>query len=309
MAKFCKHCGTQLEEGQLCTCPQAQAEAAQQPVQQAQPVPPPQPAQPQYAPPQQAPAAPSPVGAAFKNVLPFFKAYMHSPVNATRTAIAHNDLILAVILLAIQAIAAGLMIFSLLSKVCGAIKSLAFGMLGGYRNSSSLFGGPNIAPSFLMSLIFGVLAAVIAIAIFAVLVFAVAKIMKSACSFKDVIIACGANSLFVTVLLLLSFIFFFLSIRVGIVIFVLAMLAWIAMGVPTAQAVSPNTELGKFWISFIIAVLISLLLGGWVSSKFFGMSVGAIKVSANGESHSVNEMIDMAGGFQNIMENIVDEIF
>ena len=28
MAKFCKYCGTQLEDGQVCSCPQAQAELA-----------------------------------------------------------------------------------------------------------------------------------------------------------------------------------------------------------------------------------------------------------------------------------------
>lgn len=300
MAKFCQYCGTQLQDGQVCSCPQAQADAAQP--------------QPEAVPqPQAAVAAPSPFGAAFKNLLPLCRAYLRSPVDATRAAIDRKDLILPVILLVIQAIVAGLVIFSFLSKVCATIENivlLAMGFIGGY--SSGLFSsGPSVSASFIMCLIFGILAAIIAIVVFAALIFGTAKIMKSDCSFQDVLIACGVNSLFVTVLLLLSFILFFVSVMLGIILFMLAMLTWVIMGVLTAQAVTPGTEQGRFWMLYIVAVLVALLIGGWISSKFFGMSIGATKISYAGESVKVSRMIDQIGDidFENLIEDIIYNIF
>jgi hypothetical protein len=317
-----------LEEGQVCTCSQAQADAAQaQSTAQPQSAPQPE-AAPQgggqqapqsgYQQAPQAAAAPSPVGMAFKNLIPFCKSYLRSPTGAARAAIDQKDLILAIILLAIQAIAAGLAIFALLTKVCILVKSVLVQAmtLGGLwsGSSSSLFGGysgPSISASFPLCLVFGILAAAIAIVVFAALIFAVAKIMKSACTFRDVITACGAHSPFVTVLLLLAFLLFFASIRVGLVLFVLAMLTWVALGVPTAQAVTPGTEQGKFWMLYIAAVLVAVLIGGWCGSKFFGMSVGATKISYAGESITVSRAIDSLGDidFEDLMEDLIYDIF
>lgn len=316
MAKFCKYCGTQLEDGQVCSCPQAQFDAAQpqpQAAPQSESVPQPESA-PQAAP--QAPAAPSPIGAAFKNLLPFCKAYLRSPAEATRAAIAQKDLVLPIILLVIQVIAAGLVVFSFLSKVCSSIEDIIFKAMGlsSLLSGSSLFGGlsgPSISASFILCLIFGILAAAIAIVLFVVLIFAVAKIMRSTCSIRDVLIACGANSLLVTVLLLLTFILFFASIKVGLILFIISMLAWIITGVITAQAVTPGTEQGKFWLLYIAAVLIALLIGGWVSSKFFGMSVGATKISYAGESIRISEAIDGLGqvDFEDLFEDMLYDLF
>ena len=53
MANFCKYCGKALQDGEICSCPQAQAEAAAPGQPQYKPPQPPQPPQPQYQPPQQ----------------------------------------------------------------------------------------------------------------------------------------------------------------------------------------------------------------------------------------------------------------
>ena len=322
MAKFCKYCGTQLNDDQICACPQAQAEAAaaqkayQQPQQVYQPQQPQQAyQQPQAAP--AAPAAPSPIATAFKNLIPFLKAYFQSPVNAARSVVAQNDFLLAIILLLIQAISVGLMIFSLMSKLCGTLEGIVLSVMGfAGMGSNSLFGGvvgPTVGASFPMCLIFGIVASVIAIAIFAVIVFAVAKIMKSTCSFKSALIACGAHSPFVTILFLLTFILFFLSIKFGLIAFLFAMLAWVVMSIPTIQAVTSGTEQGKFWISCIVAVLVAMLVGGWVSSKFLGMSAKATTISYGNESITIGKMLEEAGeielDFEEVMEDLLYNIF
>lgn len=310
MANFCMHCGSPLEEGQVCSCPAAQAAAHQQYTQPQQPQAPyQQPYQPQQP---QAPKAPSPVGSAFKNLLPFLKAYLRSPVRATRSAVGQNDLILAIILLCFQLIAAGLVMFSFLYKICSTVKDFALSAMGLGGLSGGLFSsGPSISPSFFMSLIFGILAAAIAIVIFGLLIFAIAKIMKTNCSIKDVLIACGANSMFVTILLVVTFLLFFVSFTLGFIFFILSMLTWICLGIPTVQALGTSAESGKFWISYIVVVLVALLVGGWIGGKFFGLSVGAIKISYGNQSVSVNQMIDGIGGLdvEDLLEDMMDSIF
>ena len=314
MAKFCKYCGTQLEDGQVCGCPQAQAEAAaQQPVQPQQPQqqPPqqqyaqPQPEQPpqqQYAQPQQqpyqqpapaAPRAPSPVGIAFKNLGPFLKAYFQSPVNAARTAVQQGDMILSIILLSIQAIVVGLMMFPL------ALTRFGFrGVLGSFGRG--LPGGVSIALSFFISLFLGILLAAICVMILTLLIFAMAKIMKSACSFKDILIGCGAHSVFVTALYVLAFLFFFVHMQAGMLFLTAAALTWVVLSVSVIQELIPSTEKGTFWLCTIAVVLITYLVGYWLGSFCANLPVTVVRLqSFPRPSGGLN-------GASNIIENIFD---
>lgn len=315
MAKFCKYCGTALEDGQICSCPQAQAEAAQmqqsatppqQPVGYQQPgpaAPPQQPAAPQYAPnvPPAQPKAPSPIAIAFQNLLPYLKAYVASPANATTTALRQKDIFLPVILLAIQAIVSGLVMFSAIAKVCGMLNSL----IAPLASLSSLFSAPSsgisaavaapsINASFFMCLIFGFLTSVVCAAIFVVLAFVVAKLCGSDCTVLDMLIICGSNAPFVIVLMLLSFLLFFLSIPLGMGLFLFAMVAWIVLSSACIQAVTPNTATGKFWIFTIVAAFLTLILGCWIGSALFSASVGATTIKYMGNSISLNDLMKSA---------------
>jgi hypothetical protein len=305
MSKFCPFCGTQLEDDQVCSCPQSQANAAQP---QGAP-----PAGPGPAP--QAPAAPSPVAAAFRNLVPFCRSYLRSPTAAVRAALDQKDLLLPIFLLAFQAIATGLVIYALLTKVCLTLKALLLQLMGlsslYWGGSSSLFSGiagPSISASFPLCLLFGILAAAIAIVVFVALIFAAAKLQKSTCTFQDAVIACGAHSPFVTTLLLLSFLLFFASIWVGLVLFVLAMLTWVILGVPTAQALTPDGEHGKFWMLYIAVVLVAVLIGGLSGVRFFGLSAGATKVSYAGQSFRVSQAISQFD-LEDVVEDILSDLF
>ena len=88
MAKFCKHCGTQLEEGQVCSCPKAQAELAA-PVAAPDAAPAPEAAAPvATADPVAAPAAPAANGFV-KKLLDTLKAYWKAP-KETAAAVAED---------------------------------------------------------------------------------------------------------------------------------------------------------------------------------------------------------------------------
>lgn len=312
MAKFCKYCGAPLEDGQICQCPQAQAEAAAQMQQSGPAVPPQQPSpyqQPgpaQYAPnvPPAQPKAPSPIAIAFKNLPSYLKAYMASPANATSAALQQKDIFLPVILLAIQAIVSGLVMFSAIAKVCGLLNSVIaplaslgslIGGVSGISGALSAAAAPSINASFIMCLSFGIAASIACAAIFVVLAFVVAKLCGSDCSILDMLIVCGSNAPFVIVLMLLAFILFFLSIPLGMGLLLFAMASWMVLSASCIQLVTPNSATGRFWLFTIVAVFLTLILGSWVGSSLASASIGATSLKYMGSSVSLNDLMKVAG--------------
>lgn len=320
MANFCKYCGKALQDGEICSCPQAQAEAAQQyqnqqpqqPPQGYQPPqqppqgyqlpqqppqgyqPPPQGYQPQqpqqgYQPPQgyqqppqgyqpQQPAGPNPFVIALQKVLPYLKSYVKSPVDTAQNLMAQKDLNFVGVLLGIQAIAVGLVLFGILQGLCNTIN-----MLSG-------LGGVTFGASIPMSLIFGILAGIGAMLVYIVVVFAMAKIVGSGCTFVDALIASAAHVPFVCVLLLVSFLLLLLFMPLGLILFMTAMLSWMVLTVPVLQSLVSDTVKGKFWICAIVGVLAALLIGTWVAFALGSNAIGHMTVSAGGETHSFNEL-------------------
>ena len=256
----------------------------------------------------QQPPRPSAAAAAMSGLVPFLKAYIASPVAAAKSLADKRDMTTAIILLAIQAVVGGLVIFSLLSKICSAISDVIFSAVG-LSGLGSLVGSavPSIGPSFIMSLIWGIVAAVVGIALFVVVAFGVAKLMKANCTIQDVLILCGAHSLFVTALLVISFILFFLSIWLGAIAFSAAMIAWMVMGVVTVQTITPDKALGKFWMLLIAGMLVVQLVGSYVGSKCVGGAVNAVSISYQGQSMSIGEMMDEAGNPS--ISDIIGEAF
>lgn len=337
---FCPTCGKELEDGSsfcgYCGS-RIEASAPQQPPQQPysapqQPYTPPQ-QQPYnygqqqgynqqqgygqqqgYAGPQQPPrtsAAAAAARSAAQGLLPFLKSYMNAPAAAVKNLLAQRNMVTPLILLGIQAIVTGLLIFSVLSKICSMVKDLIFAGMGLSGLSGLTASVPRFGPSFIMSLIWGIVAAAVSIVIFVAIVFAVCKIMGGSCTFQDALIACGGHSLFVTALLLISFILFLINLQLGMIFFMGALVAWVATGVLSAQAITQDTNPGKFWICYIAGVLITLLVSGFVASKCFSGAVNAVSISYEGQTVTVGEMMERAGNvsMEDILDQAVESIF
>ena len=315
MASFCKYCGKALQDGEICSCPQAQAEAAQQ-YQSQQPQQPPQggyqqppqgyqqppqgyqqPPQggyqqpPQgYQPPQggyqqptpggypQQPAAPNPFVIALQKILPYLKSYVKAPVSTAQSLIAQRDMVFAGVLLGIQAIASGLFLFGILQGLCNTI------------NMVSGIGGVSFGASFFMSLIFGILAGAGAILVYVVLLFAMAKIVGSGCTFVDAMVASAAHVPFVCVLLLLSFLLLLLFMPLGLILYSASMVAWMMLTIPALQSLVSDSTKGKFWICLIVGLLLIQIIGAWVAFSLGSNAFGHMTVSAGGETHTFNEL-------------------
>ena len=277
MASFCKYCGKALQDGEICTCPQAQAEAAQQYQNQSQQPPPggyPPPPPPGYQPPPPPPpggyqtppppggyqpqqsAGPNPFVLGLKRIPPFLQAYLKAPVTTVRSLVSAKDIIVSCVLLVVQAIISGLLVFSFLySSVAAAFSSI--GLSGSYMRG--------MTPPFFQSFFIGFLIALVSVAVYVVVVFGVSKILGSKASFVEALVAAGGHSVFVTALLLLSFITFFITIWVGAIFFAIAMLVWVMLTVPTVQSITPNPKEGTLWILSIVGVFIVQGVNGFIA--------------------------------------------
>lgn len=247
--------------------------------------------------------------AATQSSVSFLKDYMQNPAAAAKTLLDQHSLTVPLILLVIQAIVGGLVLFSFLSGLCSAVKDLVYSIMG--LNGFSSFGSsmPKIAPSFFMSLLFGILIAVVAILVFAALIFALCKLTGAAHSFQDVLIVCGAHSTFVTVLLLVSFLLFFLNLNLGMLFFAGALLAWAITGVLSVQSLTTDST-AKTWIIYIVVALITIVIGYFVASKAMGGAVKAVSISYLGESHTIGEAMELVGmdDFDDLFAKIIQEL-
>ena len=299
MANFCKYCGKALQDGEICSCPQAQAEAAQQfqgqqPQQSFQQPPqqgfqqspqgyqqPPQ----GYQPPQgfqqpQQPAGPNPFVTGLQRIPAFLGNYLKAPVSAVQSLVNSKDVVVAGVLLCVQILLCGLLLFSGLKSMSDSYSAASSGkddyskaavvMTAGLAavNEDLTYSDVREGPSFPLSLLMGILIALICVIVYVVVIFAAAKIAGSRATFTDAIVAAGGHSLCVTVLMLLSFITFFMLFELGAIFFTAAMLFWLLLTGPAVQSIAPQNAVkeGTLWICLPLGVTIAVVLFGWVSA-------------------------------------------
>ena len=273
---FCKYCGAQVPDGQECTCPQSQAAkqaeqqahqtaqaAGQQTAQQAQ---------------QFAASATATAVAAAKGLKPYVTGYFKSPSQAVRTLVQNNDMTTAIALTVVRALAFGLAIWGLLNNLVGSVKSL-MGIVGTVAGGNGNMMGVSISSNFFGSLLWGILSAVVAMALFIVMVFALNRLMKGTADIKSIYIASSANGVLTSALLLLCFIFSFFSFGLAFACMGLACISWVVYGVLTAQMVCPGNTTGKFWLLYLVGVVVLCVIGWYVLPGFFLNAVGGISLT------------------------------
>lgn len=298
---FCKYCGSPLEEGQACSCAQSQAAGAGA---------------------SQGPSAAAAVSAAaataakngMNSLVPFLKAYVSSPAQAVRTAATQNDMTVSVVLAVIQALVGGLALFSVLSRICSWVKDAAvtLGMI--YDSGSGLGGLANafsVKPSFLMSMVFGILAVAVALILFTLVVLAVSRLTGGTTSFKTCFILSAANTPFITVLLALAALTALFSIPLTLAVLAITLLACAAVGVVSAQLATPNSHSGKFWVCYLVGIALVLAVCYFIFPKLIMGAVGAVTVSYMGSSVKVSEGLKNLSNFsiEDILNDLIRNIF
>ena len=322
---FCKYCGAALEEGQTCTCEKAQA-AAQQNAQPAQ-------TQPVQAQPEQttssqtakqaqqaASAATATAVAAAKSVKPYLTEYFVNPAKAVRQVVEQDNLTMAIALTVIRFLAMGLAVYGLLRKICSSVMNVAMSAMGvaGALPGGDFSGaaGTGISAPFFGSILWGGIMAIVGMALFILMVFALVKIQKGSVSIKAIFEASAANGILTSALLLVAFIVSFLSVSWCIAFLLLSCISWMICGVLTAQLLCQDNSSGKFWLLYFVGVVLVTVIGYYVLPNLFLNAVGGISVTIMGVSQTIKTYIDQAkmalaqaGGWSGILQEMIGDFF
>ena len=360
--RFCEYCGAPLEDGQLCTCPQAQQQQQEPPTTQPesapveqtppqQPATPPedqgysygqpqgdqttpeeqqpeptvQPSEPSSQPPEynyQQPGADTqqnsygyqqqPSGYdyqqpqqfaqmgrqvrdttvhAAKSLKPFFAQYWASPVQAIRTAVAEKNFTVAVTLSVIRVVVVIALLWNVVGQVAGSIRSTIgpLSSLGNLMGNSSVM---TVRGNPLGSILFGLIIAVVGMALFTLVLFALTRIFKSGGSILDMYIANSANGGVTTVVLFLAFVCAFFSLNVAVGLVVLACFTAVVCGSLSAQAVCGDQSSGMFWLCYLGGMLVILAVSWWIVPPCVIQTVGGITLTLDGSSITIREFLE-----------------
>lgn len=332
---FCPYCGAKLEEGQQCTCPQAQQEqqkqerpqdpayrpiSGYQPISGFQPISSSRPSsgyqpsssyQPNsdyqsrtdYQPGDDSPSGPedpantssqpdsqkrtekqqpfSQVGKQMRNVTaqaaknfkPFLSQYFSNPIAATRAAVEHKNVSLAVTLAVIRLLTVVFLVLSISAKLVDTVMS-GLSFLGSILSMVGLGFGDSGSP--FLCILYGILVAFIGVALFTLSLFALTQIFKSGGNFLGVFIANSVNGIVMTALLLLALVLSFLSLSLALGLVVMACLTAVVMGWLSARAVCPGQESGAFLFSYLGCILVVLIISWLVVPDILLRAVAAM---------------------------------
>lgn len=275
MAKFCKYCGTPLEEGQVCTCAGAQAETAA-PVATAA-----------------APAAPSALNSLFTDVKNDFLSYLRAP-DATVRAATNKGLKIPAIFAGVNALAAFFYCWKLIVSILTGIMD-AFGAIAH---------APEVSYPVFLFLVIGILFAVVYIGLSALGLFSISKLTKRELSFTQTVIIASYHTLIPTLLLLAGILLGFISLTAQLIVLPIALIIWSIFAVRDAKeyAGMNATVAGK---NLLIQTVVSLIVAGLAIYLSYQLMIWGIgEVSADGQtlkesfeamSNGLNSLLGMGG--------------
>ena len=228
---------------------------------------------------------------AAKSLKPFFAQYWASPVQAIRTAVAEKNLTVAITLSVIRVVVVIALLWNVVGQVAGSIRGTvgALSGLGNLMGSSSVM---TVRGNPLGSILFGLIIAVVGMALFTLVLFALTRILKSGGSILDMYIANSANGGVTTVVLFLAFVCAFFSLNVAVGLVVLACFTAVVCGSLSAQAVCGDQSSGMFWLCYLGGMLVILAVSWWIVPPCVIQAVGGITLSLDGSSITIREFLE-----------------
>lgn len=128
----------------------------------------------------------------------------------------------------------------------------------------------------LLCILYGILIAVLGVALFTVTLFVLTRIFKSGGSFLGMFIANSANGIIVTALMLVALILSFLSLSIALGLVVMACLSAVLMGGLSARAVCPGQDSGVFLLTYLGCVLVVLIISWLIVPDILLQAVAAM---------------------------------
>ena len=258
MAKFCRHCGQPLEEGQVCTCEKAQA-AAQAPVATAE-----------------APAAAPAAGNALVNSLKAaLLSYWKSPkAAAAAVAESKSGMTIAGIFAGVNFLA----VFFFLWRIIGLLISLIADANDG--KVSDFIEDNEVIYPILSMLVAGLAIAAIGIAVTALVIFIAAKINKQAVDLKKQIVIEAVHSIVPTVLLIVGILLGFLAAWLQFIMLALILVLWFVNVCNEVREVAgvQIMETGKTMTIYTLVIFVGLAIAIWLMTAIGGWGIGELSI-------------------------------
>lgn len=282
MAKFCKFCGTALEEGQVCSCANAQAAAAPvaTPAPEAAPV---------------ATAAPAAEGFG-KKLVDTLKAYWKAP-KATAAAVAEDakDKTVAGVLLSVNFLAVFFFLWRIIGMLMDGIKESA----GGKVDMDEIMEMLEIETPIIPMLLAAMAIAVIGNAATALVIFIAGKLNKQAVDLQKQIVASAVHSLIPSVLLIAGILLGFLIPSVQFIVLGLVLVLWFINVCNEARDVAgvQVMESGKTMTIYSLVIFAVLAVAVYAMVSIGGWGVGELSI----QGHTINEALEEADNILSVL--------
>ena len=287
MAKFCKYCGTQLADGQVCSCAQAQAELAAPAPEAAAPV---------------ATAAPAaaPAGNGFvKKLTDTLKAYWKAPkAAAAEVAEDKQGMTVAGVFAGVNFLA----VFFFLWRIIGLILNGITEGAGKEVDMDELMEYLEIELPIFPMLLAGLAIAVIGIAATALVIFIAAKLNKQNVDLKKQIVIEAVHSVIPTALLVVGILLGFLAAWLQFIMLALILVLWFINVCSEVRDVAgvQAMETGKSLTIYTLVIFAVLAITVWLTTAIGGWGVGELSI----QGHTLNEAMEEAGDMLGMLGDI-----
>ena len=279
MAKYCKHCGTPLEEGQVCSCPKAQAELA---------APAAAPAPEAAAPVATAAPAAAPAGNGFvKKLLDTLKGYWKAPKEAA-AAVAEDKQGMAVagVFAGVNFLAVFFFLWRIIGMLLSAITECAD------VDMDEVMEYLEIEQPIFPMLVAGLAIAVIGIAATALVIFIAAKINKQTVDLKKQIVIEAVHSVVPTALLIAGIILGFLVAELQLLVLALILVLWFVNVCNEVREVAgvQILETGKTMTIYTLVIFAVLAVAVYLMVAIGGWGIGELSI----QGHTINAAAEEA---------------
>ena len=280
MAKFCKFCGTPLEEGQVCTCQASQSAVATE-------------------------AAPVAAPGLFAKLKDAFLSYLRTPAATVRGAV-NEDIKIPAILAGANALAAFLFLWKLLGGIFGSIVDTANKAMSGL---GSLMGGSSdsleieITYPFFLLLLGGILLAALFIGLSALGLFCAAKLSKKELTIQQSFTVASYNSILPTLLLVLGILLGFISLTAQLIVLAVAAILWAIFAVQDAReyaGLNPTIATKNLVIATVLMLVVAGLsiylafeIGLWCTGE---IEIAGAKIGDAIDALKDFDITDLLGG-------------
>ena len=277
MAKFCTKCGKPLVEGQACNCGNPEKQEVETLTFE----------QPSAAEFQQASTMNQTMGAVmqpvmtnpniqqskannlFNECLDIIKKFFKKPVNTIEENANENKMVHAIIMIALNALAAGLFVILLLKESIELVYALMLSS-SGLGSYGSLTDPTKIELPYFKYFIISALIVAATTAVIALLTWLIVnKIFKTQTNYKRMLTIYGFSSIISTIGLLLATVCVYIDVRVALGVLVVGQLLNQHYVSVTLPAACNNADKNKLGYAVVISLVASIVIIGFIISKVF----------------------------------------